>query len=88
MENELIERRVQLAENLIPLGFYRHYKGYLYEVLSLGLHSDTMKSMVCYRSCSTGYTWFRTALDFSLPGRFTHISVSKESGILLKSKKW
>ena len=88
MKNELIDYKIKTALIAIPLGFYRHYKGDLYEVLSHGLSAFSMDATVSYRSCSTGHTWFHTVLDFNRPGRFTHISVSKESGILLKSKKW
>ena len=88
MENDFIIRKIELAQRILPLGFYRHYKGDLYELLSHGLNANTMKSMVSYRSCNTGHTWFHTLANFTRSGRFTHIEVSKESGILLKAKKW
>ncbi len=31
-------------------GIYRHYKGNYYEVLELGLHSETLEEVVIYRS--------------------------------------
>ncbi|HEY4542594.1 MAG TPA: DUF1653 domain-containing protein [Noviherbaspirillum sp.] len=33
----------------IPLGRYRHYKGYEYEVLGVVRHSETLEPMVLYR---------------------------------------
>jgi len=39
-------------DNPIPLGFYRHYKGNLYEVVGfapaslLAMHSETLEDMV------------------------------------------
>lgn len=33
----------------IPLGIYRHYKGNRYEVLYVGLHSETLEELVVYR---------------------------------------
>ena len=34
----------------IPKGIYRHYKGNRYEVLGLGLHSETEEPMVIYKA--------------------------------------
>jgi len=34
---------------LLKLGIYRHYKGGLYEVLSVALHSETLEPMVVYQ---------------------------------------
>jgi hypothetical protein len=33
----------------MKLGKYKHYKGNIYEVLFVGLHSDTHEEMVVYR---------------------------------------
>ena len=34
----------------IPLGVYRHYKGYEYEVVGFARHSETLEDMVIYRA--------------------------------------
>jgi len=34
---------------LIPPGSYRHYKGQLYEVITLSTHSETEECLVVYR---------------------------------------
>ena len=34
----------------VQLGKYRHYKGYLYEVLAVAKHSETLAPMVVYRA--------------------------------------
>ena len=32
-----------------PLGRYRHYKGFEYEVIGVGRHSETLEPLVIYR---------------------------------------
>lgn len=32
-------------------GFYRHYKGGLYQVLGVAQHSETLEQLVVYRAC-------------------------------------
>lgn len=34
---------------MVALGKYKHYKGYDYEVLFVGKHSDTLEEYVVYR---------------------------------------
>jgi hypothetical protein len=38
---------------------YQHYKGNFYEVLEIGLHSETLEEMVIYRSLKDGKIWVR-----------------------------
>ena len=38
---------------------YQHYKGNFYEVLEIGLHSETLEEMVIYRSLNDGKIWVR-----------------------------
>ena len=46
----------------IPLGTYRHYKGNLYQVEGLSLHSETLEPMVNYRALyGMGERWVRPA---------------------------
>ena len=41
-------------------GFYRHYKGGLYEVLGVAQHSETLEHLVVYRPCGAGqHLWVR-----------------------------
>lgn len=35
---------------IIEKGLYKHYKGNLYEVLCVALHSDTLEEMVVYKA--------------------------------------
>lgn len=46
----------------IKLGKYRHFKGNLYEVIGLALHSETGEEMVVYRQLyGDGGLWVRLA---------------------------
>ena len=38
---------------------YQHYKGNFYEVLEIGLHSETLEEIVIYRSLKDGKIWVR-----------------------------
>ena len=40
-------------------GIYRHYKGDLYEVLSVATHSESEEPLVIYRSLKAGRIWAR-----------------------------
>ncbi len=46
----------------IDPGTYRHYKGGLYKVLCMALHSESLETMVVYEALkSEGGTWVRPA---------------------------
>lgn len=48
--------------NDIKLGYYKHYKGNIYKVLRLGLHTETMEEMVVYQDVSNSEKiWIRPA---------------------------
>lgn len=49
----------------IRTGVYRHYKGGLYEVLSIATHSESQESLVIYRSLSVGQIWARPCSMFT-----------------------
>ena len=43
-------------------GTYRHYKGGLYKVISMALHSESLETMVVYEALRNGGgTWVRPA---------------------------
>ena len=44
-------------------GFYRHFKGGLYEVLDTVIDSETLRTMVLYRPVASSYLWVR---DFEM----------------------
>jgi len=39
-----------VANNMIKLGKYRHYKGKEYEVINVAKHSETLEKLVVYRA--------------------------------------
>jgi hypothetical protein len=49
----------------IDPGTYRHYKGGLYKVLFMALHSESLETMVVYEALKNeGGTWVRPAAMF------------------------
>jgi hypothetical protein len=40
---------IDVPENSLPLGIYRHYKGNEYQVLGVAEHSETREFLVVYR---------------------------------------
>ena len=49
-----------------PTGFYRHYKGGLYEVIDTARHSETLEPMTVYRALYGAHgLWVRPAAMFS-----------------------
>ena len=55
----------------LPRGRYEHYKGKLYEVIDVAIHSETLEKFVVYRALyeskdfPTGTLWVRPAAMFS-----------------------
>lgn len=41
---------MNLENETIPLGKYQHFKGKLYEVISIALHTETLEEMVVYKA--------------------------------------
>ena len=39
--------------------YFRHFKGGLYELIGLGIHSETGEEMVLYKSLQDGRLWVR-----------------------------
>lgn len=50
----------------VQAGFYRHYKGGLYQVLASVRHSETLEAMTLYRACyGSAGLWVRPSAMFS-----------------------
>lgn len=48
--------------NNIKLGLYKHYKGNVYKVLNVGIHTETMEEMVVYQDVNDpDKIWIRPA---------------------------
>ena len=43
----------------VPNGRYRHYKGNLYDVVGLALHSETEEALVIYQPVGGSQLWAR-----------------------------
>lgn len=77
-------------------GFYRHFKGNVYEVIGVGKHSETTEDLVVYKGLydgphGYGAIWIRPVamfLEEARPGvkRFTKISNELASEMLAVSK--
>lgn len=48
-----------MNDNISIGKLYRHYKGNVYEVVNIAKHSETLETMVVYRSVKTGEVWVR-----------------------------
>jgi hypothetical protein len=57
---------MQMTDNTIPQGIYRHYKGNLYQVLHTAHHSETEEALVVYRCLYGEYgVWVRPLAMFT-----------------------
>ena len=45
----------------IKMGTYRHFKGGVYKVVAIALHSETLEEMVVYQNAENGKCWVRPA---------------------------
>ena len=69
-ENRKAEAQQALREflarrELAPGSRWRHYKGGLYEVVSVSIREDTLEPLVTYRSLERGFVWTRTLHKWS-----------------------
>ena len=44
---------------MIELGYYKHFKGSIYEVIGIGKHSETLEELVIYKSLKDNSIWVR-----------------------------
>jgi hypothetical protein len=44
---------------MIELGYYKHFKGNIYEVIGIGKHSETLEELVIYKSTKDNSIWVR-----------------------------
>lgn len=51
-----------LSVDYVPGEYWTHYKGGVYEIVSLGVKEDTGEVLVVYRSLKHGTVWIR-AID-------------------------
>jgi len=85
-----------MADNLIPLGIYRHYKGNEYEVIGFSKHSETLEDMVIYKALyGDGGTWVRPLsmwdnpieIDGKIIKRFEYIGSSGKNSELVEAHR-
>ena len=48
-----------------PGDYWTHYKGGVYQILSLGVKEDTGEAMVVYKSLKHGTVWIRTLSNWN-----------------------
>lgn len=46
-------------------GVYRHYKGSMYKVLKIAVHTETLEGMVIYKSLDDNLLWARPQKMFT-----------------------
>jgi hypothetical protein len=49
----------------LTIGRYRHYKGNLYDVIDVALHSETEEPLVIYRAADGDQLWARPLSMFT-----------------------
>ena len=72
---------------MLKKGYYKHFKGNIYELLDIAKNSETLEEMVIYRACyGEGGLWVRPASmwdeeverDGEIFKRFTYIGEELE----------
>lgn len=67
----------------IDHNIYRHFKGGLYKVLTVALHSETQEPMVVYVSLQDGQSWVRPYSHWN-----EYVEVPQESGNTLRVRRF
>lgn len=49
-----------LSNDYVPGEYWTHYKGGVYQLVSLGVKEDTGEPMIIYKSLKYGTVWVRT----------------------------
>lgn len=68
--NILFEETVSSAsqEDVIADSIYKHYKGNVYRVISIGIHSETLEALVVYQDVNTPHkSWIRPLAEWLKP---------------------
>ena len=74
------------AQEIVPCGKYRHYKGKIYEVIGTSIHTETLEELILYKDEDGITTWARPVkmwyepvqlLDGRTVPRFTRIEEIK-----------
>jgi len=71
----------------VSLGFYRHFKGALYEVIGVGKETTSLQAVVVYRSVTEGNVWIRPLDEFlsSPDGNTPRFTLVAPGGLMLES---
>jgi len=48
-----------MNDKMLELGYYRHFKGNVYEVIANALHSETEEELVVYKALGEEQVWVR-----------------------------
>ena len=65
---DLGESAQKSAQTAGPVpGYYRHFKGNVYEVLTCVVDANTLTPVVIYRDVEKGWTWTRPITDWNSP---------------------
>ncbi len=60
----MTDMEIKNIYNIKP-GVYRHFKGGIYEVVSIALDSESLEETIVYRSRENGLCWVRPASMWS-----------------------
>ncbi len=63
----VLREKLAVAENQVPTGLYRHYKGNRYEVTGYGINESTMEVDIEYMSIDTGIRFHRSLKSWLAP---------------------
>ena len=90
MTVEQAERALKVGEGVTKGDLYQHFKGEIYEVLGVAIHTETREELIVYRSLETDKMWMRPKkmffgkTDTGVP-RFAKVG---ENGKLTTNDAW